>query len=40
MMEIYATSITKPISFDKLLGFVKIYKPYKKKTYFYNQLWN
>lgn len=40
MMDIYATSVIKPISFEKLLGFVKIYKPYKKKEYFNNQLWN
>ena len=32
--NIYATDLDKPIPFDKLLGFVKIYQPYKKKDIF------
>tara|TARA_Y100000389_G_scaffold200204_2_gene240120 strand:- start:2981 stop:3583 length:603 start_codon:yes stop_codon:yes gene_type:complete len=40
--NIYSNDIllSKPINFYKLLSYIKIYKPYQKKIYDINQLWN
>jgi len=40
--NIYSNDIllSKPINFYKLLSYIKIYKPYKKKNYDVDQLWN
>ena len=40
--EVYSNNsfINKPINFYKLLSYIKIFKPYKKKIYHENQIWN
>ena len=40
--EVYSNNsfINKPINFYKLLSYIKIFKPYKKKIYDENQIWN